>query len=53
MTTKELNHVKEVLERIKNPSPKVALAIAYVVKDLRLRDSQKDNFRGGYEELYY
>lgn len=51
MTTKELNHVKLILERIKNPSPAVELALAYVKKDLALRDSQRDNFKGDYEEM--
>lgn len=50
MTTKELNHVIKVLAMIKNPSPKVELAIAYCNKDLKVRESQRDNFRGDYEE---
>jgi len=49
MTTKELQHVKEILQRIKNLTPKVELAIAYVVKDLKLRDSQRDNFKAEYD----
>ena len=50
MTAKELKHVKEVLERIKNPSPKVELALAYINKDITTRESQRDNFKGDYDE---
>lgn len=50
MTAKELNHVKKVLDRITNPSPNVTLAIAYINKDLALRESQRDNFKAVYEE---
>lgn len=50
MTTKELNHVKKVLEKIANPSGNVTLALAYIEKDLALRASQRDNFKGDYEE---
>jgi hypothetical protein len=50
MTTKELQHVKKVLQRITNPTGKVTLAIAYVEKDLAARESQRDNFKGDYDE---
>ena len=50
MTTKELKHVEDILMRIKNPSPKVDLALAYIRKDKALRDTQRDNFKGDYEE---
>ena len=53
MTRKELELVKKVLQRIKNPSSNVELAIAYVNKDLSLRESQRDNFKGDYEEFPY
>lgn len=39
MTTKELNIVLNCLERIKKPNPFADEAIAYVKKDLAIRDS--------------
>lgn len=53
MTTKELNFILKILERIKNPSEKVGVAIAYVKKDLAVRDGQRDNFKGDYDEGSY
>lgn len=49
MTRIELLHIKKILERIKNSSPNVTLAIAYINKDLALRESQRDNFTQTYE----
>jgi len=49
MTTKELSHVLLILMHIKNPTPKVDLAIAYIRKDMAVRDAQRDNFKGDYE----
>lgn len=54
MNRKELEHVKKVLEKIANPSPNVQLALAYVNKDIAMRESQKDNFKGSdYDEIYW
>lgn len=50
MTRKELLLVKQVLQRIKNPSGNVTLALAYIEKDLAIRESQRDNFKGDYDE---
>ena len=49
MTKKELLHVQKVLARITNPSGHVELALAYIRKDLAVRESQKDNFKGDYD----
>ena len=49
MTKQELLHVKEVLDRIKNPSSRVEFAKACINKDLAIRDNQRDNFKGKYD----
>jgi len=49
MTRKELEHVRKVLEAIKNPDGHVKTAIAYCNKDIALREAQRDNFRPEYE----
>lgn len=41
MNKKELLKVKEVLNKIKNPDERVALAIAYVNKDLAAYAARK------------
>ena len=45
MTTKELNVVLHCLEKIKKPNPFVEEAIAYVKKDLAIRDQQSNAMR--------
>lgn len=51
MTRKELLHVRKTLENIKNPSPNATLALAYINKELAVREAQRDNFKGDYEEM--
>lgn len=50
MNRKELEHIKKVLSRITNPSPMVTLALAYIEKDIAVREAQRDNFKGDYDE---
>ena len=45
MNRKELEHIKKVLEHIKNPNEQVALAMAYVEKDIKNYDSRRGQIR--------
>ena len=45
MTRKELEIVKGILTKIKNQDPFVAEAIAYLDKDIALREQQRKNQR--------
>jgi len=45
MTTKELQRVLHCLEMAKKPNPFIDEAIAYVKKDLAIREQQCNNMR--------
>lgn len=48
MTKKELQHVKTVLQRIKNSDEHVAKAVAYVDKDLAQYAARRGQLRDTY-----
>ena len=52
MTRKELEHVKKILERIKDPDEHVTLAMAYVDKDIKQYDARKGQLKNQYESEY-
>jgi hypothetical protein len=45
MTTKELEAVQRVLDKIKRPNPFADEAAAYVKKDLAIREQQRKDMR--------
>lgn len=49
MTRKELIHILDLLNRIKEPDGRVERAKAYVEKDLKLYDSRRGQLKDQYE----
>lgn len=53
MTRKELDRLKALLKRIKDPDGEVAVVMAYVDRDIALREAQRDAQReNSYERQY-
>lgn len=52
MTSKELYRVKEVLLRIRSDDPRIKEAIAYIDKDIALREQQSKIGRDSREDSY-
>lgn len=53
VTRDELDHVKSVLDKIKNPDSNVDLAKSYVLKDIALRERQKKRAHDDQEDAQY
>lgn len=49
MTRAELDYLKKILTRIKNPDAHVEKAIAFVDKDIALYNSRRGQLRDQYE----